>query len=202
MVKQDSDFCTYYKDVNPYYYTVWVCPHCGFAAQDSEFGELSSLAAEKIQRFLSDRAVNVNYSGIRSREQAIATYKLAIYYADLAGLPASKSAGLYLRLGWLFREGQQGEEEKKALTNALQYFDKALSGERLPIGGMSEWTIIYLVGELLRRTGEVEQSLLYFNKIVSNQQAKLEKRVYNLARDAWHEARQARDLGAERNEPV
>ena len=33
-VKTDTDFCTHYNDLNPYYYAIWLCPHCGFAAQD------------------------------------------------------------------------------------------------------------------------------------------------------------------------
>lgn len=196
MSKQDSDFCTYYKDVNPYYYTVWVCPHCGFAAQDTEFAQLSSSAIEKIGKFLASRKVNVNYSGTRTRDQAIATYKLALFYADMAMLPASKLGGLYLRLGWLYREGEQPEEEIRALAKAAEYYDKALSAERMPIGGMSELAVIYLVGELLRRTGEIDQCLLYFNKIVSSPQAKLEKRIMDLTREAWHQARAARDEAA------
>lgn len=193
MIKQDTDFCTYYKDINPYYYTIWVCPHCGFAAQDTDFERMAAASLEKIGKFLASRTVNVNYSGVRNREQAIATYKLALFYADMGMPSASKMAGLYLRLGWLYREGGQQEEEMRALAKAAEYYDKALTTERMPIGGMSELAVIYLVGELLRRTGEVEQSLLYFNKIISSPQAKMEKRVMDLAREAWHEARAARD---------
>ena len=33
-VSTDTDFCTRFADLNPYYYTIWVCPHCGFAAHE------------------------------------------------------------------------------------------------------------------------------------------------------------------------
>jgi uncharacterized protein len=191
--KQDSDFCMHYRDVNPYYYSVWVCPNCGYAAQEAEFGEISSTAVELVKKFLAGREVSVDFSGIRTREQAIATYKLAIFFAGLTKLKNSKLAGLYLRLGWLYREGEQAEEEQLALAKAAELYDAAMAKERFPIDGMSELNLLYLVGELLRRTGKAEQSLLYFNKVVSNPQAKFEKRLMDMARDAWHEAREERD---------
>lgn len=191
--RQDSDFCTYYKGINPYYYTIWVCPHCGYAAQDAHFPNISSANIDKVSKFLAGRQVNINLSGERTREQAVAAYKLAIFFADMEGLAASEIAGLYLRLGWLYREGELGDEEQIALSKAADYFDQALSKERLPIAGMSEVALTYLIGELLRRTGRNEASLQYFSKVVSSPQAKLEKRILDMAREAWHEAREVKN---------
>lgn len=188
-VSQDTDFCSYYKNVNPYYYSIWVCPHCGYAAQDSHFGEVTAANVEKIAKFLAQKEVNINLSGPRTREQAITAYKLAIFFAGMEELAASKIAGLYLRLAWLFREGKQEADEQLALTKAAEYYDQALSKERLPIDGMTETALTYLIGELLRRTGKQEQSLQYFSKVVAMPQAKLEKRILDMARDAWHEVR-------------
>lgn len=192
MVKQDSDFCNYFQGINPYYYTVWVCSHCGYAAADSHFDELSVAAKDKIAKFLAGRKVNVNYGGERTREQAIATYKLAVFFAELIVLPASRLAELYLKLGWLYREGENTEEEKTALAIACEYYEQALMRERLPIGSLSEAAVTYLIGELARRTGQYDKALLYLGKVVGSPSAKLEPRVTSLARDAWHEARAAR----------
>ena len=193
MVKQDSDFCMHYRDINPYYYSVWVCPHRGYAMQDNEFSEIGSAAAPIVKKFLEGRPVSVDFGGERTLEQAIATFKLAIFFTGLIKLPVSRLAGLYLRLGWLYREAAQEKEEALALTKAAELFDLAMSKERFPIGGMTELQLMYLVGELFRRTGNVDKSLLYFNRVVSNPQAKLEKRLIEMARDAWHAARDERD---------
>lgn len=189
-VSQDTDFCSYYKNVNPYYYSVWVCPHCGYAAKDDHFEQITAENAEKISQFLAQKQVNVNLGGVRSREQAIAAYKLALFFAEMEGLAASHLAGLYLRLAWLFREGQDEEDEQVALSKAVEYYDQALSKERLPIGGMTEPALTYMIGELLRRTGKQEQSLQYFSKVVAMPQAKMEKKILDMAREAWHEARE------------
>lgn len=189
LIKQDTDFCAYYKDINPYYYTIWVCPHCGYAARDSDFAAVTPSVATKIHEFLAGKEIKVNLCGIRTRDQGIVAYKLAIFYAELAGAKESSKAGLHLRLGWLYREGGMVDEENKVLTKACECFDQALAKERMPIGNLSELAVMYLVADLLRRTGETEKAKLYLSRVVSSPLAKVEKRIADLARDLWQEMR-------------
>lgn len=193
LVKQDSDFCSHFQEVNPYYYTVWVCSHCGYAAADTYFENLSVSAQDKIAKFLAERTVHVNYSGTRTREQVIGAYKLAIFFAELIAAPDSRMAELYLKLAWIYREGEDHEDEKATLALACEHYEQALLRERLPIGNLSESAVSYLIGELSRRLGQTEKALLYLGKVVESPAAKLEPRVINLAREAWREARAARD---------
>lgn len=189
LIRQDTDFCAYYKDINPYYYTVWACPHCGYAAQESDFGQVTTKMATKIQKFLAGKEIKVNLCGIRSREQAIVAYKLAILYAELAITKVSTRAGLYLRLGWLYREGGLVDEEQEVLTKACEYYDQALAKESMPIGNLSELTVMYLIADLLRRTGKHEKAVLYLSQVVTSPLAKQQKRIAGLARDLWQEIR-------------
>jgi hypothetical protein len=198
MLKQDSDFCTYYKEVNPYYYAIWVCPNCGYAAQDTYFEELPP-AATNIKAFLATRQVNVNFSGQRNRDQALATYKLAAFFAEMAGWVPSRLAGLYLKMAWLFREGGHNAEEQATLDKAREYYEQAFLRERMPIGNMSELTVEYLCGELFRRTGKIPEALSYLGKVVANPRAKQEKRILEMARDAWNEAREAKKAAVAAN---
>lgn len=186
MVKQDSDFCTYYQGISPYYYNVWVCPHCGFAAPEADFG---GFVHDKVKKFLAGKKVNIDFSGVRTRDQAFNTYRLAIFYGEMAGIQASKLAALYLRLGWLYREGDQPEDEQAALAKAAEQFEKAMIYERFPIAGMSEVQLTYLLGELFRRSGKLDEALLFYNRVVSNPQAKMEKKILEMARDAWQDTR-------------
>ena len=189
LIKQDTDFCAYYKEINPYYYTVWVCPHCGYAAPENEFTKITSSMVTKVKEFLSGRDVKVNLCGIRTREQAIVSYKLAIFFAELLGQPASKLAGLELRLAWLYRESGQSDEEKNVLVKACQSYERALERERMPLANLSELTVMYIVADLLQRTGEQDKAKLYLSRIVSSPQAKMEKRVADLARSLWQDIR-------------
>lgn len=186
MKKQDTDFCTYYQEVNPYYYLIWVCPHCGFAAQEKDFEQ--SVHAS-VKKFLSGRKVNIDFSGTRTVEQAINAYKLAIFYGEMAGTQNSKLAGLYLRLGWLYRESARETEEKAALQRAIDNYEKSMDYERFPIGGMSEVSMNYLLGELYRRVDKIDVALSYYNRVVSSPMAKSERRILDMARNAWQDAR-------------
>ncbi len=192
MTSQDSDFCTYYKEVNPNYYAVWVCPQCGYAALDTYFQEQNPAAVEKIRTFLQGRTVNVNFGGIRTREQAIATYKLAIFYADLSNSLKSRIGALYLRLAWLYRDGQQEAEEQAALDKARDYYEQAMLRERTPIGNMSQFTLEYLIGELLRRTGNLDQALSYMGKVAGDPLAKNEYKIWKMAKESWQQIREAK----------
>lgn len=198
MVKQDTDFCTYYKEVNPYYYTIWVCSHCGYAAQDTYFCDvLSTAAAEKIRGFLKAKQVQIDLGGLRSREQAITSYKLAIFFAEMVMTLSSRLAGLCIKLAWLYREGNQIAEEKMALTKALEYYEKASLRERLPIGGLTEFSLQFLMGELFRRTGKLDEACNYLGRLVSDQRARSEKRTIELARECWFLAKEERNKIAE-----
>lgn len=195
MIKQDSDFCTYYRGINPHYYDIWICPLCGYAAPDTYFEELPQ-GADNIRSFLADRNVKVNFGGERTRDQAIATYKLAIFFAEMVNVLPSRLASLYLKLAWLFREGEQFAEEQASLEKAHEYYELAFLKEKMPIGNLTELTVEYLCGELLRRTGKLEEALHYLGKVVGNPRAKQEKRILELARTARDEARASYKLKA------
>ncbi len=202
MLKQDSDFCTHYKEANPYYYAVWVCPHCGYAAQDTYFEEPFAKVAT-IKNFLTGRDVKVNFGGQRTRQDAINTYKLAIFFADMADTLPSRQASLYLKLAWLYREGGLPDEESVMLDQAREYYEKAFLKEKIPIGNMSQVTLEYLIGELLRRTGRLSDALHYLGKVVGSPQAKNEKRILEMAREAWSLARSAqKEQAAAAKKPV
>jgi uncharacterized protein (DUF2225 family) len=203
MTHQDSDFCTHYREVNPNFYSVWVCPHCGYAGYDAYFENILQSSCDKIAGFLASREVHVDFSGKRTCEDAIKTFKLALFFATLANFSDSRKATLYLRLGWLYRDGQQQPEELEALDKAREYYELALLKERTPIGNMSSITIEYLIGELYRLTGKFNEALSYLGKVVADPQAKLERRVLEMAREAWHKARdekkQRQDAAAANN---
>jgi uncharacterized protein (DUF2225 family) len=192
MVRQDTDFNTIYEQLNPLYYAVWFCPHCGYAAAETNFTEIQEKQADKLKTFLSGCKVQVDFTGSRSREQAILLYKLAIFYSELIAAKTSRLGGLYLRLGWLYREADDGEMEKMALEKALENYETAAYKETFPIGNMNEITMDYLVAQLKFRTGKLEEAAACFSRIIANPQAKSEKRISEMARDAWNDIKAKR----------
>lgn len=192
-ISQDADFCMHYQDFNPYYYTIWVCPHCGYAADEAHFAMIASKDKEKIAAFLKEKEVRIAYKETRTWSEAIAAYKLAIFYAELTEAKASYLAGMYLKLAWLYREAKDQEHEQDLLQRALRYYDQSLTTERYPIGAMTDTAIMYLIGALNYMTGNFEQATQYLSRVVGNDRARLEPNIYNMARDLWQDIRKERE---------
>ena len=143
----------------------------------------------KMKEFLEGRKVNLDLSGSRTWDQAVTSYKLAIFYAGMVSLPASHIASLELRLAWLYREKEMVDEEMEMMKRAVKDYEAAFMREQTPIGNLTEITLTYLIGELNRRLGNYDESLSYLSRVVSNPQAKNEKRILEMARDAWQQVR-------------
>jgi len=205
-IKQDSDFCIHYKEFNPYYYDIWVCSHCGYASDEKHFDTLREKEKGKIAEFLKSKTVKIEHKELRTRAEAINTYKLALFFADLIGAPESRKAGLYLKLGWLYREAAEEatetedeeaieareaarKKEQEVLIRSLEAYDKALTTERFPIGSMTDTAATYLIGELYRRTGNEEKAIQYLSRVIGDRRARMEPKIYNLARDLWQDMR-------------
>ena len=104
-------------------------------------------------------------------------------------MPASHIASLELRLAWLYREKEMVDEEMEMMKRAVKDYEAAFMREQTPIGNLTEITLTYLIGELNRRLGHYDESLSYLSRVVSNPQAKNEKRILEMARDAWQQVR-------------
>ena len=55
MIKKDSDFFIRYSLINPYFYDVWVCNSCGYAAMKADFDTIRSLEIEQVQKSITPK---------------------------------------------------------------------------------------------------------------------------------------------------
>ncbi len=189
VASKDEDFCTHYVDVNPLYYEFIVCPSCGYAASENSFKDLTDTDIGLLKAAFSGRKVVRSFCTERSLEDAIATCKLAIHTAELRKARASTLAGLCLKLAWLYRFAEDKQEEvflKYALDNYLEAFDK----EGLPIGNLSEVSVLYLLGELSRRLGMYNDAIVWFGKAVSSPDRLNNPRIERQAREQWSLAKE------------
>lgn len=201
-VRTDTDFYTQFEDLNPYYYAIFVCSNCGYAAHEDKFFTLLESGKHKLKQFLDGKEVKLDLSGPRNWDQAVTSHKLAIYYANLIHQPASHIASLELRLAWLYREKERVEEEQAMLTRALEDYKNAYMKEQTPIGNLTEVALTYLIGELLRRTGQYDEALSYLSRVVGNPAAKNEKRILEMAREAWQTVRDLKKEGEAQEKPT
>ena len=194
MVQRDSDFCTYYKErnLNPIFYSVSVCPQCGFAFSDQFEDKLTLSQARDVQTHITAKWTPKNFGSIRQMVEAIASYKLAIFSAKLTEQPHSVKAGLYLRLAWLYRIEQNTEEELRLIRMAAAEYEQSYIHSDYKRGDkeMSEVRLLYLIGELHRRTGNYDQAILYFGKALEFRNRTIENGILRMAQDMWQLARE------------
>lgn len=190
--RTDEDFCVHYKDFNPYFYKIWFCEHCGFAADEKIFlGSIPLTHKRKIQEFLNSRKLGLKFVEERQVPDAVASFKLAIFYAELTGQSLAKRAGLYLELGWIYRASEEKEREGEMLERAISLYDRSLMTERYPINGLSDNTVIYLIGAIYYRLHDFEKSTQYLSRIIGDQRIRDEDIVlYKRARDLWQRVRE------------
>lgn len=190
--RTDEDFCVHYKDFNPYFYKIWFCEHCGFAADEKTFlGSIPLTHKRKIQEFLNSRKLGLKFVEERQVPDAVASFKLAIFYAELTGQSLAKRAGLYLELGWIYRASEEKEREDEMLERAISLYDRSLMTERYPINGLSDNTVIYLIGAIYYRLYDFEKSTQYLSRIIGDQRIRDEDIVlYKRARDLWQRVRE------------
>ncbi|MFY4775530.1 DUF2225 domain-containing protein [Metabacillus sp. RGM 3146] len=190
-VQHDTDFCSYYASEkhNPLFYYITVCPECGFSFSDEFSACFPPRTLQTIEEKIWKNWGKLNYCGERNIREVLNTYKLAIYCAQLKQEKHVAAAGIYLRLAWLYRT-EEPSHEIRFMQLALEEYIHSYSKEDFMGSMLTETKILYLIGELNRRLGNISQATLYFSRIIEKQKETLEKGIIQMAKDRWYEIRQ------------
>ncbi|WP_409251853.1 DUF2225 domain-containing protein [Bacillus sp. SCS-153A] len=190
--QHDTDFCPNYltEDLNPLFYNVNVCPHCGFSFTDSFSKSMSPVLRNEIHKHITAHWSGQSYGELRTSEEGIKTYKLAILSAGVKREKPIVKAGLYLRTAWLYRSMEEQEQECRFLSLAVEAYCVSYSQEDLLDTQMSTARILYLIAELYYRLGKYPQSALYFSKVIQQQKLTKEPRIIEMARNRWEDLRE------------
>lgn len=181
MKDKDSDFFIRYDIINPYFYDVWLCNNCGYAAMKADFEKIRNFQIDLIKENITPKWKGREYNVPYNVDAAIERYKLSLlnyYYSDSK---ASKKAMNCLKLAWMCRLTEDLQAEKDYLKEALKGFNDAFFNEDFPIYGMDRYATMYLIGELNRRTDNLDEAMIWFSKVITT--PSINKRLKELARD-------------------
>lgn len=185
LIKRDEDFMPYYEEESPLKYSIFLCPNCGYAAEEDKFKSVTNRAKEIITKEISSKWKRRSYGGIRTVEEAIETHKLAFYIGQLLGYSRIEMGLLSLNTAWLYRLSENKEEELRFLRLTKNYFEEAYYKDYLLDTSMDEIKLGYLLGEINRRIGDKKESLKWFSSVVSNPNINSNPTVKNLAMEQW-----------------
>lgn len=190
LVKQDTDFMPFYNEENPIKYSIFVCPNCGYSATEDKFDSITNRKRDIILKEIALKWNKRSYGGIRTIEQSIEAYKLAIYIGQLLEYSKIEMGSLALNLAWLYRLKNSQEDETRFLRLAKAFFEEGYYKEPLSNANMDEIKLTYLIGEIYRRLGEREKSLKWFNNVISSHGINSNPLIKNMAVEQWRLAKE------------
>lgn len=179
--KSDSDLHVRYSLINPYFYEVYLCNACGYAAMKQDFEKIREYQIDLIQKKIAPKWQGRRYPEVYDNEIAIERYKLSLLNSVVIEAKPSRKALNCLRLGWMYRLKEDDKNEQVFLKQALQGFNDAYLNEDFPICGMDKFTMMYLIGELHRRTDNINEANLWFSKLITT--PSVPQKIKDLARD-------------------
>ena len=188
LIAADSDLRPKYQAVDSLKYDVIACPICGYAALNRYFNYMTTAQAKLIKQNIS-----MNFKGLKqesdivSYDEAITKHKLALANTVVKKAKASEKAYTCLKTAWILRgkaesltpdmadyQKQKDElaaEEREFLENAYNGFLEAFPKEAFPMCGMDENTVCYLVAELARRTGHIDDAKRWVARVLVSKNA-------------------------------
>ena len=182
-----SDLFTKYKgDIHPLQYAAIVCPKCGYAALEGNFDKILPRHHAIIKEKVSSKWIGKDFTEKRTIEESIVCFKLALYCAELIQTKKAELAGICLKIAWLYRM-KEDEEENKFLKLSVDLYEESFAGED---GAMDEITLTYLIGEIHKRLGDVDDAVNWIGKVISNPYIKSNPKIEKLAREQWQEIKE------------
>ena len=183
MRDMDQDLKPNFDYIEPLKYDIVVCPHCGYAVANKYFSALALTQKKLVKEKICDHFKGIHVSeDVYSYDEALDRYKLALACAMVKISKASEKAYLCLKAGWLARsyikelENAENRDEAKItelrtleedfLRKAYDGYLMAIGNEQMPISGMDERTIDYLLGALGCRFNDFDVSVRMVQKIL------------------------------------
>lgn len=162
LISTDLDCRPIYEGIDSSKYDVVVCSMCGYAAMLSYFKPLLNAQIKMVKEGICGKVVMQNPVGeIYHYEDVIPRYQVALACALVKNAKDSEKANICLHFSWLLRGYRQNlaeennlsdEKEKTLIAQEEKFLEKALEGlinarqkENLPICGMDQTSLDYVI---------------------------------------------------------
>ncbi|MFH5181759.1 DUF2225 domain-containing protein [Paenibacillus sp. TAB 01] len=177
----DTDFCIHYKEVNPDFYVVRVCPQCGYASTENTASQFTPAQRAVFKEKVADHWTAKDYGGERNWDDALQTYKLALLCAQIKSEKGRVMAGLLHHIAWLYRYKQEEEQEKRFLRFALEAYTSVFETEA---GEINNARLMYLLGELSRRLQQYGDAIKWFGRVINDKRI-MDAGMIRASREQW-----------------
>ena len=178
---KDIDLRPIYENMDPLKYDVITCDKCGYSSMSRYYGKLTSRQMKDIRE-----SVGSSFKGIASNQEtysyddAIERHKLALVCSIVKNAKNGERAYTCLKLAWVLRgkretlDGSHPEykklylEEMECISNAYEGFTRAISSEPLPIAGMDENTLKYIMADMARKLKKYDEAAKLLGGVITS----------------------------------
>lgn len=194
VANSDTDFQPIYANdqVNALYYNVFVCEHCGFSFTEDFSKYFAPGVQDIIQQQITSKWVHHDFKGERTDLQALQAYKLAYLCATIKKEKHVITAGLVLRIAWIYRSLKNEGQEKRFLKTARDLYMESFSNEDYAQTQMSDTRVMYMIAELSRRIEDYQNATRFFSRVIESQRQGNEPKLVDMAKEQWELVRAAR----------
>ncbi len=178
IVEEQTDFMPIYEGLNPLFYEVAVCPHCGYAYHKSmtrTYGPFMLLIDEL---YIKELQKPMNICQERTIDDAIVSYKLAYLVSRASMEEPLLMANFALKIAWLYRLKNKHESEIRYLFAARDFYSKSFASNQ-----EGEERIQFLHAELSLRIGDMAEAKKGFSRLISDRSVSNKYRKF--ARNRW-----------------
>lgn len=197
VVKQDRDLRPVYSGIDVNKYEVVSCPGCGYSALEKYFQYIAAPQAKLIKESISKTFKKFKRDTVVSYDEALERYKLALASSIVKKGRDSEKALICLKMAWTVRGYIQSydklaedyddkieelkADEQELIHNALEGFISARATESMPIAGMDQVTLDYLLAVLCLEQDRLDEAARFIIGVLQSRNAST--RIKNNALD-------------------
>ena len=155
-----TDFHERAAGTQPLPFLVHMCNRCGYTGSERDFSEEADVSSTLKEHVWNELAPTLACGAVTGSEK----YEAAAKVADWQAMDPRHVADLLLRAAWCCVDEGDVEAERffrrkaaRAFEGALATYDGVAREERA--------VLTYLVGELWRRVGDIQQSARWFDRV-------------------------------------
>lgn len=154
-----TDFHERAAGTQPLAYLIHMCGRCGYSGGERDFGQEAEVSPLLKEHVFNELAPCVTLASTGSGK-----YEAAAKVAEWQGLEERHIADLLLRAAWCCVDEGDIEAERYFRRHAAWMFERSLA-KYDGVAADERAVLTYLVGELWRRIGDLNQSRAWFDRV-------------------------------------
>lgn len=183
VINQDYDLQVQYEDIEPLFYGVFFCSHCGYANLTQNYEKPKEKKYSYENLFQKEWNKDRNIPTENSLDYSIKLHKLVLLNKTSISKPLNGEIGIVcLKLYYLYKLKKDEKEMCRFRKLSLDNLKKGYEHEEFPFGGMyNDFMVCYLIAIFSYYEGDIQTSKQWLSNLIKD--TKVPYKLKEKARD-------------------